>query len=178
VISYILIGQNHLYVKMLFNRVSAFRRATEDSALFSSQRFRFLASRPDDVSSRPDAQLFIVPSRPDDVTFRPDVLQTKASSVRTMCFYVRTLLCIEKLLFQLASVRTFQQLVKTTLSVRSSFRFSFQKQIWEDCCNCPNDVDSRPDALLLKVSLQFKLNHPDVGLPWSGRAYDRYGNYV
>jgi len=28
------------------------------------------------------------------------------------------------------------------------------------------------------ASLQFKFNHPDASLPWSGRAYDRYGNYV
>jgi hypothetical protein len=42
-----------------------------------------------------------------------------------------------------------------TLSVRPSFRFSFQNQIWEDCCN-----------------------RPDASLPWSGRAYDRYENCV
>jgi hypothetical protein len=52
------------------------------------------------------------------------------------------------------------------------------RYIWEDCCNRPDDVDSRPDALLIKASLQFKLNRPDAGLPWSGRAYDRYGNCV
>jgi hypothetical protein len=81
-------------------------------------------------------------------------------------------------LFQLASVRTFQQPVRTTLNVRPSFRFSFQNQIWEDCCNRPDEVDSHPDALLLKASLRFKFNRPDANLPWSGRAYDRYGNCV
>jgi len=45
-------------------------------------------------------------------------------------------------LLQLASIRTFQQPVRTTFSVRPSFRFSFQNQIWEDCCNRPDDVDS------------------------------------
>jgi hypothetical protein len=114
------------------------------------------------VSSRSDAHLFIVPSCPDDVSYCPDVLQTKASSVRTMWFSVRTLLCIKKLLFQLASVRTTQQPIWTTLSVRSSFRFSFQKQIWEYCCNSPDDVESCPDALLLKASSQFKLNCSDA----------------
>jgi hypothetical protein len=39
-------------------------------------------------------------------------------------------------------------------------------------------VDSLPDALLLKVSSQSKLNGPDASLPWSGHAYDRYGNCV
>jgi hypothetical protein len=65
-----------------------------------------MTRHPDDVSSCLDAHLFIVPSRPDDVSYRLDVLQTKASSVRTMWFSVRTLLCFEKLLFQLAFVRT------------------------------------------------------------------------
>jgi hypothetical protein len=81
-------------------------------------------------------------------------------------------------LLQLASVWTFKQPVRATLSVRPSFRFSFQNQIWEDYCNRPEDVDSRPDALLLKASSQFKLNRPDSGLPWSRRVYDRYGNCV
>jgi hypothetical protein len=123
------------------------------------------------VSSRPDAHLSIVPAiRTTYVPYRPDARQTKASSVQTTWISVRTLICIEKLLFQLASVRTTQQPVRTTLSDRSSFRFSFQNQIWEDYCNRPNDVDSHPDTLLLKASSQFKLNHPDVSLPWSGRA--------
>jgi len=110
-------------------------------------------------------------SRLDDVPYCPDARQTKASSIRTTWIFVRTLLCIEKLLFPLVSVRTIQQPVQTTLSDWSSFRFSFQNQIGEDCCN-------RPDALLLKASSQFKLNRSDVSLPWSGRAFNRYGNYV
>jgi hypothetical protein len=62
VIGLILIGQNHLYVKKLFTGIPLFRSASDDSALFISQRFWFPASRPDDVSSRPDAHLSIVPS--------------------------------------------------------------------------------------------------------------------
>jgi hypothetical protein len=81
-------------------------------------------------------------------------------------------------LLQPASVQTFQQPVQKTLSVRPSFIFSFQNQIWKDCCNRSDDVDSHPDALLLKVSSQFKLNRPNACLPWSGRAYDKYGNCV
>jgi hypothetical protein len=81
-------------------------------------------------------------------------------------------------LLQLAYIQTFQQPIRTTLRVRPSFRFSFQNQIWEDCHNRQDDVDSRPDALLLKESSQFNLNRPDASLPWSGRAYDRYGNCV
>jgi hypothetical protein len=62
VIGLILIGQNHLYVKMLFTGIPLFRSASNDSALFTSQRFRFSASRPDDVSSCPDDHLSIVPA--------------------------------------------------------------------------------------------------------------------
>jgi hypothetical protein len=69
-----------------------------------------------------------------------------------MWFSVRTLLCIKKLLFQLASVQMTQQPVRMTLSDRSSFIFSFQKKIWEDCYNHFDNVGSRPDALLLKAS--------------------------
>jgi hypothetical protein len=171
VIGCIFIGQNHLYVKMLFNRDFAIQKCF--------RRFCTICKLENSVPCQPSGRHVIpsgrpsVPSskRPDDVSYRQDARQTKASSVRTMWFSVRTLLCIEKLLFQLASVRT-------TLSVRSSFIFSFQKQIWEDCYNRPDDVDSGPDSLLLKASSQFKFNRPDAGLPWSGRAFNRYGNCV
>jgi hypothetical protein len=46
-------------------------------------------------------------------------------------FPVRTLHCIEKLLFQLASVLTSQHPVQTSISDRSASN-SFQVQIWED----------------------------------------------
>jgi hypothetical protein len=72
VIGLILIGQNHLYVKMLFTGIPLFRSASDDSALFTSKRFWFPASRPDDVSSHLDAHLSIVPA------------------VRTTCHTVRT----------------------------------------------------------------------------------------
>jgi hypothetical protein len=123
-------------------------------------------------------------------SFRPDAQLSKASAVRMTCLTVRTLIRLKHHpsgrrgflsgpsfvsrsleLLQLASFRTFQQPVRTTLSVRPSFKFSFQNQIWEDCCN-------RPGALLLKASSQLKINRSDASLPWFGRAYDRYGNCV
>jgi hypothetical protein len=111
------------------------------------RKIRFPVSRPDDVSSRPDSQL------------------SKALAVRRTCQIVRTHIKLKHHwsgrsgfppghsfvsrsfeLLQLASVRTIQQPIRTTLSVRSSFRISFQTQIWEDCCNRPDDVDSRTDT--------------------------------
>jgi len=131
------------------------------------------------------------------VSSRSDAQLSKASAFRTTCLTVWTLIRLKHHpsgqrgfpsgpssvsksfeLLQLASVQTFQQPVRTTLSVRSSFKFSFQNQIWEDYCNRPDDMDSCLDALLLKASSQFKLNRPDTSLPRSRRAYYRYGNCV
>jgi hypothetical protein len=81
-----------------------------------------------------------------------------------------------------------------------NFRFSFQNHLWEDCFNRPNDVDSRPDVLLLKARIAnqiqlsrrlsawfgrtfnsfgncgFNFNRSDSCLSWSGRGLNRYGN--
>jgi hypothetical protein len=99
----------------------------EDSAQFASQKIRFPASRSNDVSYRPDAQL------------------SKALAVRMTCHTIRTHIRLKHHpperrgflsrpfsvsrsfeLLQLASVQTFQQHIRTTLNVRSSFRISFQ----------------------------------------------------
>jgi hypothetical protein len=47
----------------------------------------------------------------------------QVSSIQTTWTSVRTLHCIEKLLFQLASVRTSEQPVRTPINIRPSFRF-------------------------------------------------------
>jgi hypothetical protein len=122
------VGQNHFVVKMLFN---------SDSTIQSTSR-RFCAdyksknSIPCQPSGRrvipsrcPTVQSF---SRPDDVSYRLDAHQTKASSVRTTWIPVRTFLCVEKLqTAPLASVRSFQQPVRTTLSVRPKLHIFFPK---------------------------------------------------
>jgi hypothetical protein len=92
--------------------------------------FRFPVSHPDDVLSRPDAHLSTIPSV--RTTCHPVwTLERPASSVRTKYLSFRPLHCIEKLLFQLASVRTSQQPVRTPNSDRQ-ISDSFQVQIWED----------------------------------------------
>jgi hypothetical protein len=65
-------------------------------------------------------------------------------------------------LLQLASVFTFQQHVQTPLSVRPAIGFLSKTQIWEDSCNCLDDVDSRSDALIHKASHAFKSRRPDT----------------
>jgi hypothetical protein len=98
---YSVFGQNHLYVKDVANR---------DSTVHSEVRrnSKFPVSCPDDVSSRPDAYCSCS-IHPDDVPYRPDY----------MLLLSRHLHSIEKLLCQLASVRMFQQHVRTLLSSRT-----------------------------------------------------------
>jgi hypothetical protein len=60
-------------------------------------------------------------------------------------------------LFQLASVQTFQQHVRTPLSVRLAMGFLSKTQVWEDHCNRPDDVDSSPNGLIHKASCAFKI---------------------
>jgi len=144
----------------------------KDSAQFKSQKIRFPACRSDDVSYSPGAQL------------------SKALVIRTTCHTIRKHIRLKHHpsrpfsvsrsfeLLQLASVRTIQQPVRTTLSVRSSFKISFQTQIWEDCCNCPDDVESRPDALIHKASIAIQIQTSGCQPAWSGRASIRYGNCV
>jgi hypothetical protein len=74
--------------------------------------FKFPVSHLDDMSSCPDVNLSTVPSV--RTPNRP------ASSAWMTCLSVWTLHCIEKLLFQLASVRTSQQPVRTPISDRSA----------------------------------------------------------
>jgi len=105
---------------MLFNRDSTiqkcFRRfctvcKSEKSIPYQPFRRRVIPSGRSSIHSS---------SRSDNVPYYPDARHTKASSVRTTWIFFRTLLWIEKLLFQLASVWTTQQPVQTTLSDRAS----------------------------------------------------------
>jgi len=66
-------------------------------------------------------------------------------------------------LLQLASVRTFQQHVRTRLSVRPAMGFLSKTQIWEDHCN-------RPDVLIHKPSRAFKIQMSGRQPSWSGRG--------
>jgi hypothetical protein len=56
--------------------------------------------------------------------------------------------------------------------------FDSKTQLWEDDCNRSDDVDSRPDALIHKASITFKIQMSRRQSSWSGRASIRYGNCV
>jgi hypothetical protein len=94
---------------------------------------------------------------PDDV-FIPTGRQTDQHhpSGRRI-FYVRTLHCIEKLLFQLTSVRTSQQPVRTPISTRTVL-YSFQVPIKGRSINRPDNVVYRPDARLFKARIAIQIS--------------------
>jgi hypothetical protein len=127
IIGLVLFRQNHLYVKDdVLQGILLFRRVSEDSAC-KSENLRFPVNHLKDhailsgrsyvhCSIRPDNVPSDRPSiiRPDNIYFRPD------------------LHCFKKLLFQLASVRTSQQPVRTPLSDRSasdSFQVQFKGRL-------------------------------------------------
>jgi hypothetical protein len=61
----------------------------------------------------------------------------------------------------------FQQYVQMTLSVRPAMGFLSKTQIWEDCCNGPDDVDSHPDSLIHKASCAYKIQTFGRHASWS-----------
>jgi hypothetical protein len=117
VIGLILFGQNHLYVKMLFYKGFRYLEVFQ-KILNCLQVRRFPVPCQRYGRSCHPVRMLICP------LFHPFGRQTdQASSVQTTYISVWTLHCIEKLLFQLASVRMSQQPVRTTLSILRSFRF-------------------------------------------------------
>jgi hypothetical protein len=105
-------------------------------------------------SGRPSVHCSI---RPDEV-FIPTGRQTDQHhpSGRRI-FSIRTLHCIEKLLFQLTYVRTSQQPVRTQISTRTVIN-SFQVPIKGRSINRPDNVVSRLDARLLKARITIQMS--------------------
>jgi len=107
-------------------------------------------------------------SRPDDMSSRPDAHPSTAPSVWTMCHpvrtpdspasSVRTLHCIEKLMCQLAPSGRFSS-TSWRLSVLEQFIDSFQVPRKGRSINRPDDVVYCPDAYLLKARVAVQ-NEP------------------
>jgi hypothetical protein len=101
---------------------------------------------------------FQIPCQPSGRRVHPDRTPYRpASSVRTTYLFVRTLHCIEKLLFQLASIWTSQHPVRTSISDRSASD-SFQVQNMGRLIHRPDDVVSRPDALINKARIAIQIS--------------------
>jgi hypothetical protein len=176
----------------------------EDYAKFASQKTRFPVSRPDDVSYCPNAHLSKVPA-----------VRTTYHTVRTPN-YIPSIICPDDEnfpsgpspvsrsfeLLQLASVWTFQQPVRTTLSVQPSFRISFQNidigRLLQPSGrrgfpsgrahpkgkyhNSNQDIRALVSLVQTRVHQIWKLSASNQSSgrssPWSGRAKPLYGNYL
>jgi hypothetical protein len=148
------VGQNHFFVKMLLNRDSAIQSASRRFyTVYKSEKSDPLqpSRRCDIPSGRPHVQSIF---RPNEENF-PSGPSSMLRSLK---------------LLQLASVRTFQQHVRTTLGVRPAMGFPSKTQIWEDCCNCPDNVDSHPNTLIHKASIAFKIQTSRRQSSWSGHS--------
>jgi hypothetical protein len=78
-------------------------------------------------------------------------------------------------LLQLASVRTFQQHVQTTLSVQLASGFLSKTQLWEVRCNHPDDVDSSPlgpeaRASNMEITCIRSIVRMTIPLVWTSEA--------
>jgi hypothetical protein len=135
------IRQNHFFVIMLFNSDSAIQSASRRFYIIYKSENSVTCQpfgRCDIPSGRPTVQSIIRPND-ENFPFGPSSMSRNFE------------------LLQLASVRMFQQHVRTTLSVRQASGFLSKTQLWKVCCSCPKDVDSRPDALIHKASIAFKI---------------------
>jgi hypothetical protein len=56
--------------------------------------------------------------------------------------------------------------------------FLSKTQIWEDCYNRPDDVDSRPDVLIHKACIEIQIQKSERQPAWFGRSCIRYENCV
>jgi hypothetical protein len=114
----------------------------------------------------------------DDVIHHPDAQLSRASSVRTTRTFHQDLpLCREAL--NCSSLHTSERFGSTSgRHSRPAMGFLSQTQIWEDRCNRPNDVDSRPNPLIHMASHAFKVQTSRCQPSWSGHGSYLYGNFV
>jgi hypothetical protein len=93
---------------------------------------------------------------------------------------VRTFPCVEKLRTVPAYIRPDVSAARPDDPQRSTKALGFlsKTSIWEDRCNRPDDVDSRPDALIHKASIAIQIQTSGRQSAWSGRACIKYGNCV
>jgi hypothetical protein len=132
---------------------SIFRRLCTTKKI---DEFKFPVSRPDDVSSHPDAYLSTVPS-----------VRTTCHTVRTTCSFRPNSPLYREASTRLAFVRMFQQHIRMPLSTRTASD-SFQAPRKGRSINRPDDVVSRPDACPLKarITIQISLSGRQSVLVW------------
>jgi hypothetical protein len=161
-IGLILNGQNHLYVKMLFTGIPLFRSASDDPALFLQVR-DFGSLQVVRTKCHPVRMLIGPQFHPSGRRAIPSRRPTdQASFVRTTWISIRTLIYIEKLLLQLASVRTSQQPVRTTSSDRSASDFLSKSKYGKIGSNVRTTWILVRTYSYIRQESQFKYNRPNV----------------
>jgi len=130
--------------------------ANRDSTVQSKVRriSKFPVSRPDDVSSRPDAHLSIAPS----VRTMCHPVRTPdspASSVQTTCLFRPDTSLYREASVPACFVRTFQQHVRTPISSRNSSMILSKFKEREDQSTVQTPISVRQES-------QFKMNRPDI----------------
>jgi hypothetical protein len=124
--------------------ISLFRRISEDS-VYKSENIWFPVSRPDDwaiPSKHPSIHCSI---RPDDVPYSPDASQTKHHPSGRRVFSV------------LYPSRRLSS-PSRHLSVIDQIQILSKFNLREDCFNRPDDIDSRPEALIHKARIAIQIS--------------------
>jgi hypothetical protein len=153
---------------VLYNRDSTIYKCFRKSTLCTSQKNQFPVSCPNDratPSGRPSVHCSI----------RPDARQTKHHLSGRRVFPSGPFTVSRSFYSSLhPSGRLSSSSERPSVFDQASD--SFQIYIWEDCCNRPDDVDFRPDALLLKARIAIQIQPCGRLLAWSRRTFNRYGN--
>jgi hypothetical protein len=162
---------------VLYNRDSTIQKCLRKSALCTSQKNRFPVSHPDDCAIPSECPFVHCSIRPDNVPYCLDAWQTKHHPSGRRVFQFGPFTVSRSFCSSLHPSKRLNSPFGR-LSVFDQASNSFQNYIWEDCCNRPDDVDFRPDALLLKVRIAIHIQSSGRLSAWSGRVHNKYGNCV
>jgi hypothetical protein len=150
--------QNHLFVKMLLNRDFTIQKHSRwFCAAFKTEVFRVPVSRPDDrviPSGCPSVHCSI---RPDDIPYRPDARHTKHHPSGRRDFPSGCTTVSRSFCSSLHPSGRFSSL-SGCLSVIDQLQILSKYNLRENRFNCPDDVDSRPDALIHKARIVIQIS--------------------
>jgi len=136
---------------------------------------KFPVSRPDDVSSRPDAHSIYCSIRPDDVSSRPDARQSSIIRPDDVLlpsghFTVSRSFCASLLRPDVSAARPDAYQFSNGSLILSKF------QEREDQSTVRTMWYTVRTRISVRQESQFKVNRPDIWQLWSGRWCIVYGN--
>jgi hypothetical protein len=170
VIGLILFKTKSLVCKDALHRDSTIHKYFRDSALVTSQKNLFPLSRPDDraiPSGRPSIHCSICS---DDMPYRLDAQQIK-HHLSKRCVFSSIPFTVSRSFCSSLHPSGCLSSPFGCLSVFDQAFDSFQNYMWEDCCNRPDDVDFRSDALLFKVRITIQIQEFGIEFHQSLESY-------